>query len=369
MIEKNETDADRASGALLERAADAAVTAGRHAEEADRERVLSPEVVKATVAVGFARHFVPRRFGGVDGTATDLLAATAMIGERCTSAAWCGALAAGAARMGAFLPEQGQAELWADGPDTLVAGALIPSGRAEPVDGGWRVTGEWPFTSGVDHADWALVAAPVPCGDAFNPYFMAVSRGQFTIRDTWHSVGMRGTGSRTLVLDDGYVPAHRAFDRAEMLLGRPVGSVARCHTVPLRALSGILFAAPALGGARGAMRAWIDGTVSGVVAGTVADVAGHIEMATLLLQRVAGNCDAGGVSRADALRNPYHCALATDILVRATERMFRTAGSRGQLTTGPLQRFWRDLHCLASHTALRLEPAGASYGRHLLDGC
>lgn len=271
--------------------------------------------------------------------------------------------------MGAFLPEQGQAELWADGPDAFVAGALIPSGRAEPADGGWRLTGEWPFTSGINHADWALVAAPVPHGDTFTPYFLAVSRGQFTIRDTWHSIGMRGTGSNTLVLDDVYVPAHRAFDRDAMLLGRPIGSTARCHTVPLRALSGILFATPALGGARGAMRAWIAGTGGRIGADIVADVAGRIEMAALLLQRVADSCDAGGVSRDDTVRNPYHCAIATDILVTATERMFRAAGSRGQLTTSPLQRFWRDLHCLASHTALRPEPTGVAYGRHLLNGC
>jgi alkylation response protein AidB-like acyl-CoA dehydrogenase len=351
---------------LATRAADAAVTAGRHAQEADRERVLSPQVVKAMVSAGFARHFVPRRFGGAEGSVAELLAAVATVGEECVSAAWCAALTAGAARMGAFLPEQGQAELWADGPDAVIAGALVPAGQPRPARGGWRLTGQWAFTSGADHANWALVAAPLPHGDTVKPHFFAVARDQFTVRDTWHNVGMRGTGSNTLVLDDVFVPQHRLFDREQLILGRPVASAAACHTAPLRALSGILFAAPALGGAQGAQRAWIAHAGARAGAAAVARTAGEIEMAALLLRRVAASCDAGAVSPTDLVRNPYDCALVADTLVTAVERMFRAAGSRGQLATEPLQRFWRDLHCLASHVALRLEPTGAGYGKHLL---
>lgn len=360
------SDEDLYGTGLAARAADVAEAAGQYAEEADIRRVLSPEVSKALVMAGFARHFVPRRFGGAAGSAVDLLAATADVGARCTSAAWCGALAAGAARMGVFLPEQGQAELWADGPDAYVVGALVPSGRPKPVSGGWRLSGRWAFTSGADHADWAFVAVPIPGGDTGEYSFLAVPRSEFTVVDTWHNTGMRGTGSNTVVLDDVFVPKDRAFDRDDMLRGHPVGSTAPCHTVPLRALSGVIFAAAGLGAARGAFRAWMPGAGERVGAEAVARAAGEIDMAAQLLRRAAAGCDVSAVSPTDALRNPYDCALAADVLVTAVERMFRTAGTRGQLATDPLQRFWRDLHCLSSHTALRLGPSGTTYGEHLL---
>jgi two-component flavin-dependent monooxygenase len=360
-------------------AEEAASTAARHAEEAETNRVLSPEVAKALVTAGFARHFVPSRWGGADGRVVDLLEATSLVGRHCTSAAWCGSLAAGAARMGVFLPEQGQAELWANGPDVLVVGALIPSATAETVAGGWRLTGEWDFTSAADFSDWALVAARVRGGNGVRPWFFAVPRADYGVKDTWSPVGMRGTGSNTLVLDGVFVPEHRAFDREEMLLGRAVGSSAPCHAVPLRTVSGILFASPALGAARGALREWSERIARKVgPAGTpmredrsaqlaAARTAAEIDVAEMLLRRVAEACDRGGTTKADAVRNPHDCAFAVDGLVGAVERLFRSAGSRGQLAASPLQRFWRDIHFLTSHVALQLEPAAAGYGAHLLE--
>lgn len=359
--------------------ADVASTAARYAEDHDANRVLKPEVAEMLVSGGFARHFVPGRWGGTDGSAVDLLEATTVVGQRCVSAAWCGSLAAGAARMGVFLPEQGQEDLWGNGPDAFVAGALIPAGRAEKAAGGWRLSGEWAFTSGVDFSDWALVAGLVHNEKGVRPWFFAVARGEYWIKDTWSTVGMRGTGSNTLVLDDVFVPGHRAFDREEMLLGHAVGSSSPCHVVPLRGVSGLVFAAPALGAARGALREWsvrmaeklgpaaIFQPENQLIQLTAARAAGEVDGAELLLRRVAEICDRSMPTTVEALRNPYDCALAVDHLVDAVERLFRTAGSRGQLTTNPLQRFWRDLHCLSSHVALQLEPAGAAYGSHLLD--
>lgn len=352
--------------------------AAHYAEAADADRVLAPQVARALVADGFARHFVPTAWGGDAGTAEQLLEITALVGAECTSAAWCGALAAGAARMGAYLPERGQAELWSEGPDVLVAGALIPQGIAERIDTGWRLQGRWEWTSGVDHAGWALVAASVPGNGSPSTRFLALPRHDFRVEDTWFNTGMRGTGSNTLVVDDVVVPFHRTFDREDMLAGRSVGSTAHCHVAPLRAISGLLFAAPALGAARGALRAWSAGaavpTRSGPAAAdkpsaqmVAARSASETDAAELLLRRVAAVVDRGAPPRPEeVVRGAHDCAVATDLLVGVAERLFRTAGSRGQQATRPLQRFWRDVHCLSSHVALQLEPSGVAYGAQLL---
>src|SRR3954447_19495992 len=92
--------------------------AGAGAAAADRDRRLAPAVVTALKEAGFARHFVPRRWGGREGAFADLITATARIAEQCPSAAWCGMLWAAHGRFAARLPEQGQRELWGSGPNT-----------------------------------------------------------------------------------------------------------------------------------------------------------------------------------------------------------------------------------------------------------
>ncbi len=353
---------------------EAARTAARHAADADDRRGLAPEVVDAILDAGVARHFVPTRWGGDAGSCTDLLHSVATLGEGCTSAAWYASVLAGAARMGSYLPDAGQQELWAKGADARVIGALMPRGEAVPVPGGWRVAGEWDFTSGAGYADWALACALVPSDEGQEPWFLAVPRQEYQVRDTWFNVGMRGTASNTLVLDDTFVPRHRGFPRADMLAGRSIGSSARCHTAPLRLLSGLLFAAPALGAARGALADWTTWAAAGAGTGgtappqalTAARAAGEIDAAGLLLERAARVADQPAATAEEAVRNPADCALAVDRLVSVVERLFRTVGSRGQAQSERLQRAWRDVHCLASHVALRFDTAAGAYGSHLL---
>ncbi|MFI2778834.1 hydrolase [Streptomyces sp. ALB3] len=356
---------------LVSAARETATVAALHAERSDAERLLPRAVAEAVVDAGFARHFVPTLRGGAAGGAGTLLSAVAAVAEGCTSAAWCASVIAGAARMGAYLPEDGQADLWAKGPDTVVVGALVPRGGATPVDGGFRVTGEWSFTSAVDFSDWALVCAPVPQDGTRVPWFLALPRQDYRVADTWAPVGMRGTGSNTLVVEDAFVPTHRAFAREDMITGRSVGSGARCHTAPLRLLSGVLFGAPALGAARAALRAWsehtaADGTWTPAQAGTLARATIATDAAALLLERAARMADTPVASDVQQLRSPADCAYAVEQLLDVVEQLLRTAGSSAQLSGHPLQRIWRDIHGLAGHVALRFDPAGSGYGARLL---
>ncbi|KFG71596.1 acyl-CoA dehydrogenase family protein [Streptomyces mutabilis] len=357
---------------LRVRARELATVAAHHADRADAERLLPAAVAEGIRDAGFARHFVPARWGGRAGSAGELLESVSVLAEGCTSAGWCASVIAGAGRMGAFLPEQAQQELWAKGADTTVVGALIPRGSATAVKGGWRVTGEWSFTSAVDFSDWALVCALVPQDGERVPWFFALPREDYRVADTWTSTGMRGTGSNTLLADNVFVPAHRGFLRDDMITGRSVGSNTRCHTAPLRLLSGLLFGAPALGAARTALRAWADsapGTAddgAGALA-TLARATAAVDSAALLLERAARVADEPEAGPLELVRSPADCAYAVQQLVDVVETLLRASGSTGQLAGHPLQRVWRDVHSLASHVALRFEPVGRAYGRHLLD--
>lgn len=362
----------RTNGGLgaVSRAAD---IADRFAADGELNRRLAPEVVEALVDAGFIRHFVPTRWGGTAGSFGGLLAAVAAVGERCASAAWVASLSAGVSRMGGYLPEEGQAELWATGPDTVVVGALIPAGTARRTDGGWLLSGTWLYISAVDHSDWAFVCVADEGGSPDDTRYFALPRSAYRVEDTWRTVGMRGTGSNTLVVEDVVVPDHRTFRRADVLNGVGARSADQCHHVPLRLVNGMLFTAPLLGAARGALEpetpfvAKLAGSPTGSSPRiALARASGEVDAAQLLLERIAGSADAGAASPSTITRSGRDCALAVELLVDAIDRLFRAGGTSAQAEGDALQRAWRDVHAGASHRVLRFDTAADAYAQSLL---
>ncbi|NYI04195.1 hydrolase [Allostreptomyces psammosilenae] len=351
-------------------------TAAGGAARAESDRRLSREVVEETIAAGFARHFVPAAHGGAESTFADLLQAVAVVGEGCASAAWYASLTAGISRMAAYLPAEGRQELWERGPDTLVVGALMPLGKAREADGGWRLAGTWPFVSAVDFAEWALVlGTAATAGGRQEQRFFALPRADFTVVDSWFTAGMRGTGSNTLVAEDVFVPASRTFTRGDVLEGNAPPGSAPCHRVPLRAVNGLTFAAPVLGAARGALASWREVVAEKACAPGAASLAeplarssGEIDAAALLLERAAVVADRGRVTELEQARGTRDAALAADLLVDAVGRLVRSAGTRGQSASHPLQRFWRDVNAAATHAMLQFGPAADGYAGQVLRG-
>ncbi|KOV67588.1 acyl-CoA dehydrogenase family protein [Streptomyces sp. MMG1121] len=355
--------------------------AARCAGETEAARRLAPEAVEAVREAGFARHFVPAAYGGAEGRFTDMTSAVTVVGQGCASAAWAASLSAYAARYGAFLPLEGQAEIWADGPNALMAGALMPAGKAEPVAGGWRLSGEWKYISGVRFADWVFACSAVPNGQPGpdgrpEVRFFAVPRADVTVKDTWFTMGMRGTGSDTMVLDDVLVPEHRTLSRFDINAGRATASEARCHTVPVDALNALPLAVPVLGAARGALRVGTEQTVLRVDRRGVpvrekppaqielARSAAEVDAAELLMQRAARVADGIEQTREGEapVRGPRDLALAVELLVAAVDRIFKSGGTTAHFESDPVQRFWRDVNTAASHVIFDFETTGAAFG-------
>ncbi|WP_369145775.1 acyl-CoA dehydrogenase family protein [Streptomyces sp. R44] len=371
--------------------------AARHAEEAERTGRLHPEVVGAMTAVGLARHFVPRRWGGTAGGFVELLDTVAGAGAACASTAWCAVLLAAHGRLAAHLPSEGQREVWGDSPDVRVAAAIVPpAGRLVRAPGGWSLSGEWAFASGIEHADWVLLASLDHSGAGAPAYrVLAVPREEVGIRRTWDAVGLRATGSHSVTVDGVYVPEHRTFLREALVAGVAGADAAPCHRVPYQLVAALLFALPALGAARGALDAWTglvgprrlpDGrplTGDPTVQQTLARCSAEIEAARLLLETAATRADgraAGETGTAFGPRdatlaaaldprdlvvaaalNQRDVALAVDLLTGAVERLMRTGGARGLHAGGGLERAWRDIHAIAAHAALQPAPAPAAY--------
>ncbi|HEY6793957.1 MAG TPA: acyl-CoA dehydrogenase family protein, partial [Kineosporiaceae bacterium] len=194
MLDRSQTD--RARSGVADRVAAVTALAADRAAEAEAARRLTPDVVDALVEAGFARHFVPAGFGGSEGSFAEAATAVADVGEGCAASAWCASLMANLPRFAAYLPLEGQQEIWQDGPDVVVVGSPSPFGRASSTPGGWLVSGTWPYISGVDYARWVLVCAAAPdAGTVTTPRFFAVPIADCRVVDTWSNVGMLATGS------------------------------------------------------------------------------------------------------------------------------------------------------------------------------
>ncbi|MEV0667863.1 acyl-CoA dehydrogenase family protein [Actinomadura luteofluorescens] len=360
-------------------ALDAAVRAAAdHADEADRTGRLNDEAVAAVAATALPRHFVPARWGGAESTFRELTAAVVRLGEACASTAWCAAMLAYTGRFAAHLPVEGQRDLWDGTPGALLVPGLVPAGSAEETEGGFLLRGRWRYVSGVEFADWAFISGPA--GGGVEPRFFAVPRADFTFEPTWNAVGMRATGSHTLVVDEAFVPAHRTALFKEVMGGLNHTSQAPQHNVPLPAVGGLTCISALVGAARGALASATRTAATKRAAGPpggaprtggpppagdaasvdIATSAARIEAAELLIDRVVSALDAGE-GRPRAFENANRASYAASLLVEAVNALMRSAGTAAQDRDAPLQRFWRDVTVGCSHAALRSERAAPGF--------
>ncbi|MGW1363031.1 hydrolase [Streptomyces chartreusis] len=356
----------------------AARLASEHAAHSEQAGRLAGPVAQSLRESGLLAHFVPEVFGGAAGTFSTVLPALVDLAVADPSAGWCAAVLASMSRMAACLPLDGQKALWSADPHAAIAGTLQPAGTATPTSGGWSLTGRWPFASGVHHADWALLCT-VP-NDEPQPRFMLVARSAWVTEPSWEgAVGLRGTGSDTLVLaDQVFVPREHTFTRHQLFTPaeHAAPTPGACYRVPHEAVSGLFFAGPLLGTAHAALNAWTTEIRSrpAVSEGSrrntdlaLSIASGKSDAAELLLHRAAHVCDNPDTLtplRAAQCRRDY--AMAASLLSDAIQHLFRSAGVRVAGGGGLLPRLWRDASTAALHPALSLDSAAPVYAREAL---
>ncbi len=199
---------------LIERAASLRPILERNAGEAELARRIPQENIDALRDAGLLKVTVPRRYGGYEvPVGTKLAVSEAVARSGCGSTAWVATLINVCNWMGSLLPEQGQDDIWGANPDARVAGVLDPSSDVTKVDGGYRVSGKWPWASGSWHADWVLIGIEVPdaAGNVVDQALAFAPIADISIEETWFVAGMKGTGSNTIVAEDIFIPEHRLY--------------------------------------------------------------------------------------------------------------------------------------------------------------
>jgi alkylation response protein AidB-like acyl-CoA dehydrogenase len=378
---------------LVSRAKSVGALVRERAERTEADRRVSDESIAAMRDAGLFRLMQPAIYGGYEYGFDALVDIVAPVGAGCGSSGWVFSLGITHQWLTATFPKQAQDEYWSD-PDAIAAGSYAPVGKAAAVDGGYRLSGTWSFTSGCDHAQWLYLGGMIPPsrdGQPPQPAFFLVPRRDVTLDDNWFTMGLAGTGSKNTVAADVFVPSHRVVPVAQLLTGTAPG--AAVHDNPLyrqSMLSALPFAlvAPILGMAEGALADFIDmakvRTTRGAVAGgnnrmaefatiqtRVAEAAGSIEAARLTvfdaLARASSAAEAGEQANLDLrLRNRLSQAFSVRLLVQAIDALFLASGGQSIFTGKPIQRAWRDAHAGAVHVSMNWDAVSTMFGQYAL---
>ncbi len=351
-------------------------------------RRLPDETMADLVATTALRACMPARFGGHElpfGTHTDVAMELA---KTCGSTGWvAGIIGSHNWWLGKFQIES-QHEVWDDNPDALVAAAFAskPGSKAVAVDGGYVISGEWMWTSGVDHCGWCALMAPIPQPSGPPDLVMVLlKRGQYTVKDVWHVPGMKATGSNNVVANDVFVPKHRVTRIAELNNKASPGQKLNdgwIYKLPMLDVFGYSVAGPVLGTARGALegfiasmtgRAGLDGskvTDHPTLQARVAESSAEIDAAQALYDAdmaflrasAQGNRD---LTPADIGRIKRNCSYVATLAKRAASRLIEAMGANGVSDSNPVQMAYADTMAGASHRALNWDVNGVSYGKVL----
>lgn len=378
-------------------------TAGRLAATADEtERLgkLAEESVKLIREAGVMRLLQPIDFGGYAAHPRDFAEAVMAVAKACGSTGWvCGVGGVHPWEM-ALCDRRLQEEVWGSDPNTWIASPYMPSGVATPTDGGYILSGHWQFSSGTDHCDWIFLGALL--GDAegkpaqpMKGLHVVLPRSDYTIvEDSWDVIGLRGTGSKDIIVDGAFIPAYRTIDAEEVAAGglaaERTGRTETVYKLPFWSMFPLGITAAVIGICEGALAVHLDYQRDRVMAaGTkvkddpytlyaISEAASEIQASRLQLldgiSRLFDLADSGKPitfeDRAVVRRNQVRCAWRA---VSAVDEIFARSGGNAVRRNNPLQRFWRDAHVGLQHaihipgnayhatalTQMGVEPQGA----------
>jgi 3-hydroxy-9,10-secoandrosta-1,3,5(10)-triene-9,17-dione monooxygenase len=330
------------------------------------------------------RALQPRRWGGFELNPLTLFEAVAEVAAACPSSAWFLSVVGVHNWQLALFPEQAQRDVWGEDSSVLLSSSYAPTGKVERVDGGFRLSGRWSFSSGCDHCQWVLLGGIAPSdGPAPDMRTFLLPRSDYRIIDNWHVAGLAGTGSKDIVAEGAFVPEHRTHRFIDAYMLQNPGQVVNTgplFRLPFGSLFSFVIAVPAIGAARGALdayRSYMQAKVAAYDGSKVADdpfaqrrlsgAAVEIAAAEADVQNtwteMWAQAEAGETipltARARARWNAANIVLRG---VRAVDLLFEASGGRALFLDNPMQRYFRDVHAMRAHALNNPDKASQVFG-------
>jgi 3-hydroxy-9,10-secoandrosta-1,3,5(10)-triene-9,17-dione monooxygenase len=355
--------------------------------EAESGRKVPASSIRDLVDTGVLRLLQPTRFGGHEAHPATFYRAVSLVASACGSTGWVtSVLGVHPWHVGLF-SDAAQQEVWGEDLDTLISSSYAPVGRATPVDGGgFRFSGKWSFSSGCDHAQWVLLGGLVIVdGKPVDYRTFLLPRSDYRIDDVWDTVGLRGTGSNDIIVEDVFVPEHRTLS---------FSITARCQAPGQELNTGPLFrmpygtihpyaiTAPLIGMATGAYEAYVGHTRARIRASYIGEKASEDVFAQVRVGQASAEIDAAWVQLERDVSEEFDLAtqnvripiemrlrarrdqvIGSQRAISAIDMMFESAGGKAINANTPISRFWRDAHAARVHAANDPERALLLFGK------
>ncbi len=379
---------DRAYAAMIAGAKALIPQLRDRASRTEELRRLPPETERDLHDTGLFRIVQPKRVGGSELDYVALVDCADAIGRADASAAWNFANLASHHWMLGMFDKRAQDLVWDKDADALIASSFIfPAGRARKVDGGYRLRGSWPFSSGVESCEWNMLASVVSSDDEADGVeyrIFLLNRNDYKINDTWNAAGLRGTGSNDVEVEDAFVAEPMTVAVSNLAGGPTPGSAVNpnaLYALPVFSLFPYVLSGVALGNAQACLDDYVDlalhraSTYNRAKLGDlqstqikIAEASSKIDAARLIMRStcIGAMADArrGHVpDMAAKTRLRRDGAYSVNLCTEAVSLLFAASGARGLFTTGALQRQFRDAHAINSHIAFNFDAAGTNYGR------
>jgi len=353
---------------LRQAAVESSELAKTHARTTEAQRSLAPEVLTKLRDSGLLRTGVAREIGGPQASPATILTTAETVARGDASAGWCVSIATTSSLLGAYLPRKGAEEVFGD-PKTIAAGVWAPRGKGRLVDGGVVVSGQWSFCSGITHADW-LFAGFVLETEGAPPVLRvaAMPKAELEILDTWHTGGLRGTGSHDAAAAEVFVPEHRVMS----VVDGPPENAEPLYRFPLFGFFALSIAVAAIGNARGAIDDLLELASGRTPLGSSRTLAERARTHEVVAQSEAA-LRAARLFLFQSIEDAWQAAqenepvsqdLRLGLRLAATHAartaadvataMYDLGGGAAIYDTSPLQRRFRDAHTVTAHFQVNL---------------
>jgi 3-hydroxy-9,10-secoandrosta-1,3,5(10)-triene-9,17-dione monooxygenase len=353
--------------------------------QGERERRLPDTTVRAIDESQVSRVWTARSYGGLEADVRTMSEVAKALSHHCPSTSWVVNNINGSNLLAAKFPAAARDEVFGADPGAKLASVFAATGTAVRTDGGFQLTGSWPYATGILHDDWViLVAREVDAaGEPVGGLSLLVPAADLTVEDTWHTVGMRATGSHTVVLRDTFVPAHRVIP-AEVQRGRENATdttLAPLFRTAAIAAMGVVCASVVVGIGQAALAHVVDKAPGrGIAPSTYTSQPGSqtfvsalggtaltLDAADLHVTRAADVIDeaahaAAGLPENELRRIRGDVGQAVNLVTVALDELMWAHGAAAFAESNPLQQYWRDANTAARHALLNPRIGRELYG-------
>ncbi len=361
----------------------------KNADKAEAERKAPEESIRLLNEIQLNRAFLPKAYGGFEISLPEFAECVVALSKACAGTAWAYSLLCTHNHQLAMFPKKLQDEIWGKNPDAVASSSIAPFSKIEEVEGGIRLSGEMGWSSGCEYADWAIVGCNRFDDEGKKIYsFAVIPRSDYEIVDNWFVMGMKGSGSKILKIDNVFIPEYRIQAAQDMMTGKSAGfglyPESKIYYTPYRPYFACGFSAISLGIAERMLEAFKERTKNRVRAYTGANVG----TATPALMRLAESTHQVLAARALLERTweehrvhgenkqyptaetlaywRTNQAYAVKMCIEAVDRLFSAAGGSAWFDGNELQRLFRDSHMTGAHAYTDYDVCMQILGRELM---